>query len=108
MGKKGMQKADKFSQRVAEEVQKAITNAGLSNAKVIRDAHMSQDYFYRRMRGEKPFTTNDISKIAEAIGVEPFALMLKAAGNNIDDLGIAADHDENKEAESHYDPDAGA
>ena len=74
-----MAKADKFSMSVVKKLEKAITESGLSKSEVIRRASISQDYFYSRTRGDKPFTTNDISRIAKVIGVDPILLLRAAA-----------------------------
>lgn len=106
MGRKGMNSSDEFSNEVAREIQRAIETAGISNAEVMRRTHISQDYFYSRMRGEKPFNTNDVSRIAEAIGANAFAILIKAAEQS--DLGLAASYNEDRDAEANYDADQGA
>ncbi|MCI1889615.1 MAG: hypothetical protein LKI98_04165 [Bifidobacterium crudilactis] len=129
-----MNEADEFSLAVIEEVQEAIKASGKSNAEVIKQAKISQDYFYTRMRGEKPFNTNDISRIADVIGIDALSLLMNASkavekakvAFNPDamsedekkrlimekvrrgDLGLAANYDPDKEAERDYYPDAGA
>ncbi|MEK0307897.1 hypothetical protein [Bifidobacterium favimelis] len=45
---------------------------------IIKKSGMSQDYFYTRMRGEKPFNTNDISYIADILGVDALDLLREA------------------------------
>ena len=109
MGRKGMNEADHFSKGVIEQVQEAITASGMSNAEVIKRSHISQDYFYTRMRGEKPFNTNDISKIAEVLGVDAFGLLIKAGdiasklASDPKSFDLASDFDPNKEAERKMD-----
>lgn len=129
-----MNEADQFSLSVIEEVQKAIQESGMSNAEVIKRANISQDYFYTRTRGEKPFNTNDISRIAEVLGIDPLMILRRASAkieksakpadptmltdeektqfvlNQLrnGDTTLAANYDPNKEAERDYYPDAGA
>jgi hypothetical protein len=90
MGRKGMNEADQFSLSVIEEVQKAIQESGMSNAEVIKRAKISQDYFYTRTRGEKPFNTNDISRIAEVLGIDPL-MILRRASAVIENDGLTVD-----------------
>ena len=94
----------------------------MSNAEVIKQAGISQDYYYTRARYERPFNTNDIDRIAEVIGVDPYSIFDEASAKlgDVEDrkritmsklanrLGLAAYLDENKEAERDADPDAGA
>ena len=134
MGRKGMNEADEFSLAVIEEVQEAIKASGKSNAEVIKQAKISQDYFYTRMRGEKPFNTNDISRIADVIGIDALSLLMKASRQSEirktetaisslsedekadlamrdlgqSDFGIAALRDGNKKKESEHFADEGA
>ncbi|MCI1868286.1 hypothetical protein [Bifidobacterium crudilactis] len=85
-----MNEADQFSLSVIEEVQKAIQESGMSNAEVIKRAKISQDYFYTRTRGEKPFNTNDISRIAEVLGIDPL-MILRRASAVIENDGLTVD-----------------
>lgn len=59
-------------------IQDAIAASGMTNMEIIKKSGMSQDYFYTRMRGEKPFNTNDISYIADILGVDALDLLRKA------------------------------
>lgn len=74
-----MNEADDFSMEVIDLIQQAIADSGFSNAEVIKRTHISQDYFYTRTRGEKPFNTNDISRICNVLDINPMQLMSKAA-----------------------------
>lgn len=77
-----MNEADAFSKEVIKQIQEAISASGLSNAEIIKRSNISQDYFYTRMRGEKPFTTNDISRIGHAIGVNPMRILIEAGSRS--------------------------
>lgn len=74
-----MGEAHGFSLDVINEVRRAIDESNLKDYEVFKAADMSKDYFYKRMRGEKPFNTNDISKIADALGVDAFLILRRAA-----------------------------
>jgi hypothetical protein len=77
-----MEPAFGFSLDVIRELKRAIDESGISNTELVKRAEMSSDYFYVRMRGEKPFTTNDVSKIAEAIGYDAFVILRRAAAHS--------------------------
>jgi ribosome-binding factor A len=78
MGRKGISVPSEFSTEIIDAVQRAIDNSGMSNAEVIRKANISQDYYYTRTRYEKPFNTNDISRIAAVIGIDPYEIINEA------------------------------
>ncbi|WP_340468902.1 hypothetical protein [Bifidobacterium favimelis] len=73
-----MKAADPFSMDVIRIIQDAIAASGMTNMEIIKKSGMSQDYFYTRMRGEKPFNTNDISYIADILGVDALDLLREA------------------------------
>lgn len=134
MGRKGIEEAYGFSLDVINEIRRAIDESGLSDSEIIKQSGISSAYFYRRMRGERPFNTNDIAKIADVLGMDAFIILRRAAAKNeqrrlkIDPsmmseeerlnrtLGklnrnstqLAALHDENKLKEREYDADQGA
>lgn len=56
--------------------------SGRPVAQVIADAGFSRNYYYKRARHEMPFNTNDISQIAQAIGLEPDAILEEALNRN--------------------------
>jgi hypothetical protein len=45
---------------------------------VLADAGMSRNYFYKRLRGEAPFNTNDVGNICDVLGIDPMQLMCQA------------------------------
>lgn len=47
-----------------------------SGAKLAAKSGLSQNYLAKRLREELPFTLNDITKIAEALEVDPTILLL--------------------------------
>ena len=47
----------------------------MTNTELIRAAGFSANYFYIRLRGEAPFNTNDIERLAEALDVEPHEVL---------------------------------
>ena len=79
MGTKGMGEAEGFSLDVINEVQRAITESGMTKSEVHERAGMSQAYFYKRMRGEAPFNTNDIGRLADVLDMDAFIILRRAA-----------------------------
>lgn len=62
---------------------------GLTNQQLIDGAEMSASYYYARLRGDAPFDTNDIERLAAALGTHPHeisrvAAALEAAGEAIE------------------------
>lgn len=51
---------------------------GVSTPALIERAGFSRGYYYKRTRGETPFSTNDVQTIAEALGV-PIRTLLEPA-----------------------------
>ncbi|ROQ52567.1 hypothetical protein EDF36_3727 [Rathayibacter sp. PhB152] len=76
-----------FSRRVVRAVETLRDRARLTNTELIRAAGISANYFYIRLRGEAPFTTNDIEKLAGAFGVEPYEVLQLASSPNPEDGG---------------------
>lgn len=85
MSKKAMGPAEGFSLAVIAEIRRAIKEIGITNGDLIKRSGMSQDYFYKRMRGEYPFNTNDISRIADALGMDAFIILRRAAQQHTSD-----------------------
>lgn len=79
MGRKGMDEAYGFSLDVINEIRRAIDESKLKDYEVCAAADMSRDYFYKRMKGERPFNTNDVSKIADVLGMDAFIILRRAA-----------------------------
>lgn len=53
--------------------------SGLTNQELVDRAGMSASYFYARLRGDAPFDTNDIEKLAAALGTHPHEISRVAA-----------------------------
>ncbi|MAP63169.1 MAG: hypothetical protein CMH34_05375 [Microbacterium sp.] len=83
-----MGEAGEFSRRVNGNIDDAIARDGRPIAEVYTAAGMSKNYFYTRMRGEKPFNTNDVEKIALVLRLDPFDLMSpRSNSDNVTYLG---------------------
>ena len=51
----------------------------LTNQELIERAAMSSSYYYARLRGDAPFDTNDIERLAAALGTHPHEISRMAA-----------------------------
>lgn len=71
--------------------------SGLTNQELVDRAGMSASYFYARLRGDAPFDTNDIEKLAAALGTHPHEISRTAAA-------VGGDDDESIEPRVETDP----
>jgi len=53
--------------------------SGLTNQELVDRAEMSASYYYARLRGDAPFDTNDIERLAAALGTHPHEISRVAA-----------------------------
>lgn len=67
-----------FSVAIASVIDREIGLSGKPVAHVLKEAGISRNYYYKRIRGENVFNTNDMSAIAAAIGMDPFELTRRA------------------------------
>lgn len=67
-----------FNWRVIDQIEKRIHQSGMTDAEVIKRSGMRRNTFYVKMRGETALTTDDIAKIAEAIGCDPVIILTEA------------------------------
>ncbi|MDQ1127608.1 transcriptional regulator with XRE-family HTH domain [Microbacterium sp. SORGH_AS 505] len=68
-----------FNWRVIEQIEKLIDESGLTRAEVITRSGLRRNTFFVKMRGETALTTDDIAKLAAALGVEPEVIFTRAA-----------------------------
>ena len=54
-------------------------SSGLTNQELVERADMSASYYYARLRGDAPFDTNDIERLAAALGTHPHEISRIAA-----------------------------
>lgn len=80
-----------FSWRLVDTIQKAIEARHMTDAEVIARSGVPRNTFYRKMRGETPLNTDDIDKLAYALGIDPFALVRG-------DFALAASDDDDWQA----------
>ena len=88
-----------FSWKVIDNIQKLIEARRITDAQVIARSGIPRNTFYRKMRGETPFTTDDLDKVARALEVDPAHLMLSqadytlVANDSIDEFPAGDDAD---------------
>ena len=64
-------KANEFSRLVAAAIDAERRRQSVPAPELVRRIPLSESYYYKRMRGEAPFNTNDIQIIADALKVAP-------------------------------------
>lgn len=69
-----------FNWRVIEQINELIDESGITRAELIARSGMRRNTFFVKMRGETALTTDDIAKIALALGVAPEVIFVRAAG----------------------------
>lgn len=60
-----------FNWRIIDSIDRLIADAGLSRAEVIQRSGIRRNTFFVKMRGETALTTDDLSKIADALNISP-------------------------------------
>lgn len=80
-----------FNWRVLDELEKLISESGLTRAEIIQRSGIRRNTFFVKMRGETALTTDDIAKLADALGVAPEIVFLRAVGQTPTDVSAAAD-----------------
>jgi transcriptional regulator with XRE-family HTH domain len=63
-------------------------SSGLTNQELVERADMSASYYYARLRGDAPFDTNDIERLAAALGTHPHEISRIAASYGASDEEI--------------------
>lgn len=66
-------------QAVAAEVRAALGRYGITQKELAHRTGMSSGYLSERLAAKRAFSTDDIADIAEALGVDPLALLGAAA-----------------------------
>jgi transcriptional regulator with XRE-family HTH domain len=69
-------KPNAYARAVSAEVRRLMGERWFSGAKLAAKTGLSQNYLSKRLREELPFTLNDMTKIAEALEVDPTILLL--------------------------------
>lgn len=69
MGAKPAGKASEFSRRLVARIEELRDDAGMTNTQLIEKSGLRTTYYYARLRGDASFTTNDVDKLARALGI---------------------------------------
>ncbi|WP_382307365.1 helix-turn-helix domain-containing protein [Herbiconiux sp. UC225_62] len=77
--------------RVIDVIENARMDAEMSQAELIQRTGMGRNTFYKKLRGEVPFNTNDIDVIAEALDCDPMLILRTAASRPA--LSVVGDSD---------------
>lgn len=81
MGQKATGPATPFGRAVVNAIEAARVAEGLTKVALIERSGVPANTFHTRMRGEKPFNTNEIEKLAAALNRDPLLLLREAASS---------------------------
>lgn len=62
---------------VAAEIRAEMSDQQISGAALSRLTGMSQNYIAKRLRGELPFTLNDLESVSKALGLSPSEVLTR-------------------------------
>lgn len=68
-----------FTQRVIEVIEHARLDKGMSVQELIDKSGIRRSSYFRKMRGETTFTTEDVDALARALELDPFFVLGSAA-----------------------------
>lgn len=88
VGRRALGEASAWSMALVRAVTELRDASGLTNQELVDRAGMSASYFYARLRGDAPFDTNDIEKLAAALGTHPHEISRTAAAVGDDEESI--------------------
>lgn len=88
VGRRALGEASAWSMALVRAVTELRDESGLTNQELVDRAEMSASYFYARLRGDAPFDTNDIEKLAAALGTHPHEISRTAAAFGADEESI--------------------
>lgn len=89
MGQKPTGPASEFSMRVVDEIERARRESGLGPVELIRRSNIGANTYYAKMRGERPFNTNEIDMLANAMGANAMIILRRAGGELVADVPTA-------------------
>lgn len=68
-----------FTQRVIEQIENARLDRGMSVQELIERSGIRRSSYFRKMRGDTTFTTEDVDALARAIELDPFLVLRMAS-----------------------------
>lgn len=74
-----MKKIDTFTDQAIKTIESTRQEVGMTTQELIRRSGIRRSTFFRKMRGDTSFTTEDIDALAKAMGVDPFLILSSAA-----------------------------
>lgn len=78
MGRKPSDKPQAFARAVVDTIEAHRERVGITQAKMLELADISANYYAKRKRYELPLDTNDVSRLADALGIDAFDVMRDA------------------------------
>ena len=74
-----MTQVDTFTDQVIKTIESTRQEAGMTTQELIQRSGIRRSTFFRKMRGDTSFTTEDIDALAKAMNVGPFLILGNAA-----------------------------
>ena len=74
-----MKQIDTFTDQAIKTIESTRQEVGMTTQELIRRSGIRRSTFFRKMRGDTSFTTEDIEALAKAMGVDPFLILSNAA-----------------------------
>lgn len=91
MVRRAIGSSTEFSNGVARVIEQLRERARLSSVELSAAADMSSNYYYKRIRGEAPFNTNDIEKLAGALEIDLAELLASVFTGESDSSAVVLD-----------------
>lgn len=76
---RGMKEIDTFTDQTIKTIESTRQEVGMTTQELIRRSGIRRSTFFRKMRGDTSFTTEDIDALAKAMGVDPFLILSDAS-----------------------------
>lgn len=74
-----MRQLNTFTDQVIKTIESTRQEVDMTTQELIRRSGIRRSTFFRKMRGDTSFTTEDIDALAKAMGVDPFLILSNAA-----------------------------
>lgn len=76
---RNMKEIDAFTDQAIKTIESTRQEVGMTTQELIQRSGIRRSTFFRKMRGDTSFTTEDIDALARAMGVDPFLILSDAA-----------------------------
>lgn len=74
-----MKEIDAFTDQAIKTIESTRQEVGMTTQELIQRSGIRRSTFFRKMRGDTSFTTEDIDALARAMGVDPFLILSDTA-----------------------------